>query len=358
MDADDEAILRGDEPSDPDTSENAVTELPEKFQQWVKDNTTRVVTARSLPYFISDNSEYVADVIQSAYPSRVVSNLIAHQHFKDYIIDYRGRDEQFDKMLAQFVAGGMNDTERAILIRQMKQKCIGFTIADLQKSGVVNGDFIVAKTELNSVIVQGGTRWAKGKPIVVKELKMDMIVFKDKYGKEFAYPIGSAQVFSAVDASEAIHEFPPNLRKGIKRVSFMNRENPLDPYWLIKYDNPEHISMATDGGTTHFWKTPGSKSSFKEFMAHEAGHIIDGDSYEISSSAEWKEAIAKDNEFRAHLPHKGVSDYAEETNIHEDFAESMRRYINGHSVFKFAFPNRAAFIRKMAQKLSGHTPKH
>lgn len=257
----------------------------------------------------------------------------------------------------------MNDTERAILIRQMKQKCIGFTIADLQKSGVVNGDFIVAKTELNSVIVQGGTRWAKGKPIDVKELKMDMIVFKDKYGKEFAYPIGSRErnpfnkPFSAVDASEAIHEFPPYLRKGIKRVSFMNRENPLDLYWRIKYDNPDHISMATDGGSTHFWMHPGGTADFKEYMAHEAGHIIDGDSYEISSSAEWKEAIAKDNEFRAHLPHKGVSDYAEETNIHEDFAESMRRYINGHSVFKFAFPNRAAFIRKMAQKMSGHYPK-
>ncbi len=55
MDADDEAILRGDEPSDPDTSENAVTELPDNFRGWMEANQDRIDRAKSLPYFIRDS---------------------------------------------------------------------------------------------------------------------------------------------------------------------------------------------------------------------------------------------------------------------------------------------------------------
>lgn len=60
MDADDEAILRGDEPSDPDTSENAVTELPENFRGWMETNQDRIARAKSLPYFIRDNEGLIS----------------------------------------------------------------------------------------------------------------------------------------------------------------------------------------------------------------------------------------------------------------------------------------------------------
>lgn len=55
MDADDDAILRGEEPSDPSESENAVTELPEGFTDWVERNQERIEQAKSLPYFLRDN---------------------------------------------------------------------------------------------------------------------------------------------------------------------------------------------------------------------------------------------------------------------------------------------------------------
>lgn len=140
----------------------------------------------------------------------------------------------------------------------------------------------------------------------------------------------------------------------------MNRENPLDPYWRIKYDNPDHISMATDGGSTHFWMHPGGTADFKEYMAHEAGHIIDKESHRFSASDGWQEAVSLDDKYYAEHNIKGlirVTKYAK-TNDEEDFAECIKMYINKHDYFKGAFPNRAAFIRKMAQKLSGHTPKH
>jgi len=60
MDADDDAILRGEESSDPDTSENAVTELPDNFRGWMEANQDRIDRAKSLPYFIRDNEGMVS----------------------------------------------------------------------------------------------------------------------------------------------------------------------------------------------------------------------------------------------------------------------------------------------------------
>lgn len=54
-DADDERILRGQEPTDPDTSENAVKEMPDNFNKWMENNAERLESAKSMPYFIRDN---------------------------------------------------------------------------------------------------------------------------------------------------------------------------------------------------------------------------------------------------------------------------------------------------------------
>ena len=55
LEADDEAILRGEEPGDPGESENAVTELPDNFTRWVEENQGRIARAKSMPYFLRDN---------------------------------------------------------------------------------------------------------------------------------------------------------------------------------------------------------------------------------------------------------------------------------------------------------------
>ena len=55
MDADDERIMRGEEPTDPEDSENAITDLPDNFTQWMEDNQERIAGAKSMPYFLRDN---------------------------------------------------------------------------------------------------------------------------------------------------------------------------------------------------------------------------------------------------------------------------------------------------------------
>lgn len=55
LEADDERLRRGEQPSDSSTSENAVTEMPDGFKQWMEDNAERLENAKSMPYFIRDN---------------------------------------------------------------------------------------------------------------------------------------------------------------------------------------------------------------------------------------------------------------------------------------------------------------
>lgn len=54
--------MRGEEPADPDTSENAVTELPDNFRGWMEANQDRIDRAKSLPYFIRDNEGMIKSV--------------------------------------------------------------------------------------------------------------------------------------------------------------------------------------------------------------------------------------------------------------------------------------------------------
>ena len=55
LDADDERLKRGEEPSDPNTSENAVTDMPDGWKQWMEDNAERIAGHKTQPYFIRDN---------------------------------------------------------------------------------------------------------------------------------------------------------------------------------------------------------------------------------------------------------------------------------------------------------------
>ena len=53
-------ILRGERPTG--ASENTVEDVPEGFRGWVKDNSSRIVKANTLPYFVADNADYVAAI--------------------------------------------------------------------------------------------------------------------------------------------------------------------------------------------------------------------------------------------------------------------------------------------------------
>lgn len=350
-------IMNGEAPDTP--SVNEVRDVPPAFRDWVQNNAARIVKSNSLPYFMKDNPSFVSKAFGESQKHTRIASVMGQSGVFNYAERMKNDYPKIAALWDELDDGKIrSDIERAMLINQLKHECANATYAQLEKWGVTNANFnmtrLLRDSPINDPIVYIDNM---GRPIVIKSQIRDMIILKDKFGKEFGYPVGIQQEqigVTAVDASDIIQSFPPYLRKGIQRISFMAEENPVDPYWRVKYKNPKHISAATDGGKTHFWLKV-SKGDFKGYMAHEAAHILDGAKNKITSTAEWQQAVEADIKFwtsnGGKLDWAYVSKYAM-TNHSEDFAESMREYITNHKWFKKSYPNRAAYIRKMAQRLS------
>lgn len=354
MEADTKKILNGEEPDG--ESVNRVSDVPKAFKDWVLDNEPRMVRSNQLPYFVTDNEGYVTGVLQAKQPSTRIAEKMMTEHFWDYTGKFKYASDEFDKLYDRLLNDTLTDSQKAIVVNQIKQECAKLTWQDLVANGQVKDDWVLARKEFNATIQERATHIVNGKAVKIDEVKMDILVFKDGAGREFVYPLGARKdLFKAVEASEVLQAFPPYLSRGVKQVRFLDTVCPADPYWKVKYNNPNHVSFATDGGRTTFWGNPSDKDKFKGTMAHEAAHIIDSQSKRFSNSKGWQEAVKKDDALYAqHL--KGthrVSPYAL-TNDQEDFAECVRVYICDHEYFKNAYPNRAAYIRSVAQKLSGH----
>ncbi len=89
------AILRGEEP--PPNSVNSVSDVPQGFKEWVMDNAERAKRSFSMPYFVSDNPQYLSKDFINAYSSRLPYDTYAeylsamrynkaHAHFSNEII--------------------------------------------------------------------------------------------------------------------------------------------------------------------------------------------------------------------------------------------------------------------------------
>lgn len=350
-------ILNGEKPDTP--SVNEVKDVPEGFKKYVQNNAARIVSSQQLPYFMTDNPKYVGEAFTEAQPSTRIAASMAKSGVFDYVEEYKNRNPKIAALYNELDDNSpRTDIERAMLLNQIKQECAKMTQNDLQAWGVIDDTMTLSRFQRDYEITGNVFYYDKnGQPQQIKAQYRDMLVFKDAYGKEFAYPVGikkTAIGLSAKEASEVINNYPPYLKKGIERVSFFGEENPLDPYWKWKYNNPNHFSAATDGGKTSFWIKV-SKDDFKGYMTHEAAHIIDGDYKKISSSDDWKKAVEADiNLWKLQGGKESwgyVSKYAM-TNHAEDFAESLREYINNHDWFKKSYPNRAVYIRKLAKQLS------
>jgi hypothetical protein len=60
MSRDNERIMNGEMPDE--SSANTVKDVPDNFTKWIGDNRTRIEHAKSLPYFIRDNSVYINNI--------------------------------------------------------------------------------------------------------------------------------------------------------------------------------------------------------------------------------------------------------------------------------------------------------
>lgn len=359
VDADCQRILRGEEPLPSEDSENVVANVPDGFDKWVADNAARTATSRAVPYFMLDNPSFVADAFSKAVTGRT-SFAIDMMKQMPYLEDMTRRDPRIAAIWAQLDGGAMSmsDIEKAMLLGKARGICGQLTYVDLEKRGLIGEDWVMRGVDRNFVVQPKANYRVSdtGELVSLSQVRMDMVVVRDASGRQFAYPVGvkdTEQLFSAKTASEVISEFPPVLQAGIKRISFYPQECPADPYWRKEYHNPKHRSWATDGGMTSVWKCgqTSPRELFREKIAHEAGHALDGPLRAISNSEEWREAVQADLDMyrEKHYPimHNGAVSRYGMNNACEDFAESMRMFIDARAIFKGTFPHREVFISRL-----------
>lgn len=344
------AILRGEEPSK--ESVNAVTDVPKEFKDWVKDNAGRTARALSIPYFMRDNAKLVSDIFTKAQPStemwRTLNNTVAV-----YMRSMKDKDVRLAAIWEELHKDDLTDIETTMLLNRYREVAANVTFAELKEMGVAADDMVM-KLDKGYVLQEKGTWTTNGRSISKAEIKRDVVVLRDKNGKEFAYPIGVTQegiLYSAKEASSIIQSFPPQLQRGIKRVSFFDMECPMDDYWRIEYKNPNHVSAATDGGYTTFWRAS-KDGDFANYMAHEAGHILDA-GMRFSNSEAWKKAVKSDIEMAA-KKRGGVKDYVSEyakVNHREDFAECIKKFVLDRETLKYTNPAREKFLTELFTRL-------
>ena len=126
--ADDERILRGEEPVDGE-SMNRVDDVPDAFKQWLGDNQERAATSYSVPYFLKDNMQYVPAELREAYASRM-----PYDTYEEY-----AKDMRYNRIHAQFSAPiRKNNAALSKVLPVVQGKIMNFTEAD---AGSGNPDY-------------------------------------------------------------------------------------------------------------------------------------------------------------------------------------------------------------------------
>lgn len=354
------AILRGEEPSK--ESVNAVTDVPKEFKDWVKDNASRIIKAKTIPYFMQDNMGVVSKIFTDNQPSTNMAEML-ERSFAQYFGVTRNRDPRLSAIgqrLCSKEYNDMTDLEKTALVNQYRRVAGELTMIDLREWGVISDDMVMSRIEAAHEIQKGRVDFVRGVRVEIPEVRRDIIVFKDKYGMEFAYPIGITKenvLYSASNASEQFNSISPVLKRNIRRISFYPMNNPTDDYFRKAYNRPTMRAAATDGGSVSFWScTSGmSDKQFIQYITHEAGHALDSSKKlnGISNSAEW--IAAQKADMLLHSDNRGrVLDYPTEyasTNTCEDFAESIMLFATNRIELKQIAPNRERFIAELFNRL-------
>lgn len=377
--------------SDDDTPcASEVTEVPKQYKDWCLENSDRIIMAEkrgTLPYFIRENmsesmpstANYYAPITQKDIDYLVSQNMIAPQaapillsdtpevaqrrlseivmpsveHSVYGYAEYYKENEEVQLLLSEIKRMEKhNEVGRAKLISKLKDVCADEYKKELQEWGVVGGlDF--RKVEKNTTIVRRETlKTSSGEKVMTDAVYKDLVVYRGKNGIEYAYPIGTRKgdlLFDASQAEKIISTMPTYLKANVSRVSFVNEINPQDLFWKKEYGK-DHISAATDGKRITFWEPSRGQSAGTFFgrMCHESGHIYDAN-HRLSTSVLWNECVENDI---ALYPHRRIgfpSSYAMKRPT-EDFAESVRLYIDDPVWFKKYYPNRASFLENAIKK--------
>lgn len=372
-------------------SVNEVKDVPVAFREWVEKNALRISMMEkrgTLPYFLKDNVGYVKmddvkalrdklmanfSLLPSEDRDEVLTLFASHPTASEVMSSMQGIASRLEgslstyeswaytespviaKMLDRLYSPEMQKGDpmaRVRLVSEIKEKVAVLTRWRLRQCGAIDGlEYVGLKK--NNTIFPKSTLYAKNidEYITVPAYKLDMVVFKDKYGKEFSYRLGSRESnipFKASDASRIIHDFPQEMQEAFKGILFDFRPHTLEQFHSRVYKSLGR-SAAYSGEPISF-HIKVEESEFKQYLSHEIAHHLDKG---ISLSKKWKDAIRLDNNF--------VSGYAMENEL-EDFAETFAnafRFLSDPTMtwdeFEHAvdlvYPNRWKILRGIFEEM-------
>lgn len=372
-------------------SVNEVKDVPTSFSKWVEDNAMRISKMEkrgTLPYFLKDNPRYVKMEDVKALRDKIMANFsllpsderdvvlslfASHPTASDVRSSMQGMASRLEASLSTYEVWAYNESpvirkmldrlyseevqkgdpmERVRLVSQIKDKTAVLTRWELRRIGAVDGlEYVGLKK--NNTIFHKTTLYAEkiDQYIDVDAYKLDMVVFKDKSGKQFSYRLGTNEkniLFKASDASRIVHELPQDMQDSFKGILFDYKPHTLEQFHKKAYKTLEK-SAAYSGEPISF-HVKVTEEEFKSYLSHEIGHHMDTG---ISSSKRWMEAIKLDNNF--------VTEYAKE-NVREDFAETFANafmslsdptwtWSEYASAAEVAIPHRWKILREIFEKM-------
>lgn len=184
--ADNRRIMEGGKPTE--TSVNTVADVPQAFTDWVQANRERMTAAKSLPYFIRDNSKYVERTPKATTPSQLEDVLqLAEKASVEYLaVSELSKTLTEDEIISRVSGGDLTTGSCSSLAFTYAGNRCGFDVLDFR--GGMSQSFFSRTGNIMSIAEKVGGTVAKH----TNDYKKAKDLLKTtQMGKEYYFTCGS-----------------------------------------------------------------------------------------------------------------------------------------------------------------------
>lgn len=184
--ADNRRIMEGGKPTE--TSVNTVADVPQAFTDWVEANRERMTAAKSLPYFIRDNSKYVERTPKATTPSQLEDVLqLAEKASVEYLaVSELSKTFTEDEIISRVSGGDLTTGSCSSLAFTYAGNRCGFDVLDFR--GGMSQSFFSRTGNIMSIAEKVGGTVAKH----TNDYKKAKDLLKTtQMGKEYYFTCGS-----------------------------------------------------------------------------------------------------------------------------------------------------------------------
>ena len=184
--ADNRRIMEGGKPTE--TSVNTVADVPQAFTGWVEANRERMTAAKSLPYFIRDNSKYVERTPKATTPSQLEDVLqLAEKASVEYLtVSELSKTLTEDEIISRVSGGDLTTGSCSSLAFTYAGNRCGFDVLDFR--GGISQSFFSRTGNIMSIAEKVGGTVAKH----TNDYKKAKDLLKTtQMGKEYYFTCGS-----------------------------------------------------------------------------------------------------------------------------------------------------------------------